>query len=92
MNNKDKIYMAGCGGMLGEAFYEVFEKDHHLKCTDINVNEKWLSRLDFRDYDDYKKDVKEFKPSIFLSGRYFRPKRTASFSFHRVIHCTSLPY
>ena len=66
MNNKDKIYIAGCGGMLGEAFYEVFEKDHHLKCTDINVNEKWLSRLDFRDYDDYKKDVKEFKPNYLV--------------------------
>ncbi len=63
MSNKDKIYIAGCGGMLGEAFYQVFEKDYHLKCTDINVNEKWLSRLDFRHYDGYKKDVKEFKPS-----------------------------
>ena len=66
MNNKDKIYIAGCGGMLGEAFYEVFEKDHHLKCTDINVNEKWLSLLDFRDYYDYKKDVKEFKPNYLV--------------------------
>jgi hypothetical protein len=25
MNNKDKIYIAGCGEMLGEAFYEVFK-------------------------------------------------------------------
>ena len=66
MNNKDKIYIAGCGGMLGEAFYEVFEKDYHLKCTDINVNEKWLSRLDFRHYDGYKKDVKEFKPNYLV--------------------------
>jgi hypothetical protein len=60
MNNKNKIYIAGCGGMLGEAFYSVFEKDYELKCTDINVNEKWLSSLDFRDYDSYKKDVQEF--------------------------------
>ena len=41
MNNKDKIYIAGCGGMLGEAFYKVFEKNYHLKCTDISVNEKF---------------------------------------------------
>src|ERR1035441_6555681 len=57
-----KIYIAGCGGMLGEAFYKQFIKDYELKCTDIDVNEKWLSYLDFRDYQMYKEDVKEFKP------------------------------
>jgi dTDP-4-dehydrorhamnose reductase len=64
MNNKKKIYIAGCGGMLGEAFYKVFGKDYDLKCTDIDLNEKWLSYLDFRDYDAYKKDVQEFQPSF----------------------------
>ena len=63
MNNKDKIYIAGCGGMLGEGFYKVFENSYHLKCTDISVNEKWISSLDFRDYDEYRRDVKEFKPT-----------------------------
>ena len=59
---KKKIYIAGCGGMLGEAFYRVFNKDYSLQCSDINLNEKWLSYLDFRDYDKYKKAVIEFKP------------------------------
>ena len=63
MKKKEKIYMAGCGGMLGEAFYKVFNKDYDLKCTDINVNEEWLSSLDFRDYNGYKRDVKEFQPN-----------------------------
>jgi dTDP-4-dehydrorhamnose reductase len=49
--------------MLGEAFYKVFENSYHLKCTDISVNEKWISSLDFRDYDEYRRDVKEFKPN-----------------------------
>jgi dTDP-4-dehydrorhamnose reductase len=66
MNKKNKIYIAGCGGMLGEAFYSVFEKDYELKCTDIDVNEKWLSSLDFRDYDNYKKDVQEFQPDYLI--------------------------
>ena len=57
-----KIYMAGVGGMLGEAFYEVFNNEYELKCTDIDVNEDWLSFLDFRDLDAYKKDVVNFKP------------------------------
>ena len=29
--------MAGCGGMLGEAFYENFRQDFDLKCIDIDV-------------------------------------------------------
>jgi len=63
MADKEKIYIAGCGGMLGEAFYRVFGEDYDLKCTDIDVNEEWLSNLDFRDYEGYRKDVREFQPS-----------------------------
>lgn len=59
---KKKIYIAGCGGMLGEAFYKKFKNDYDLKCTDIDLNSKWLSFLDFRDFDSYKKDVENFKP------------------------------
>ena len=71
MNQKKKIYIAGCGGMLGEAFYSIFGEDYELKCTDIDVNETWLSYLDFRDYDDYAKDVAEFKPDyLFHLGAY----------------------
>jgi dTDP-4-dehydrorhamnose reductase len=57
-----KIYIAGCGGMLGEAFYKNFKNEYELKCTDIDVNEEWLSFCDIRDYEKYKKDVTEFKP------------------------------
>jgi len=66
-----KIYIAGCGGMLGEAFYRQFRDDHMLKCTDKDVNEPWLSYLDFRDFDAYRKDVFEFKPDyLFHLGAY----------------------
>ena len=68
---KVKIYIAGCGGMLGEAFYEKFKHDYNLKCTDIDVNEDWLSYLDFRDYKAYRKDVNDFKPDwLFHLGAY----------------------
>lgn len=68
---KKKIYIAGCGGMLGEAFYEKFRNDYILKCTDKDVNESWLSYLDFRDFDAYKKDVLEFNPDyLFHLGAY----------------------
>lgn len=57
-----RIYIAGSGGMLGEAFFQIFKKNFELKCTDIDLNEKWLSFLDFRDFESYKKDVLEFNP------------------------------
>ena len=59
--SKDKIYIAGCGGMLGEAFYKKFKKNYDLKCTDIDLNENWLSYLDFRDPVAYQTDVNDFK-------------------------------
>ena len=71
MDSRKKIYIAGCGGMLGEAFHKVFSPDYELKCTDIDVNEDWLSLLDFRDRDAYLRDVTDFKPDyLFHLGAY----------------------
>jgi len=57
-----RIYIAGAGGMLGDAFHRVFGGSQDLKCTDIDVNAPWLSCLDFRDFDAYRADVLEFRP------------------------------
>jgi dTDP-4-dehydrorhamnose reductase len=66
-----KIYIAGCGGMLGEAFQEQFKRDYELKCTDKDVNELWLSFLDFRDLDTYLRDVSDFAPDyLFHLGAF----------------------
>ena len=68
---KKKIYIAGCGGMLGEAFYTHYKNEYELKCTDKDVNEEWLSFLDFQDFDTYKKDVLSFKPDyLFHLGAF----------------------
>lgn len=68
---KKKIYIAGCGGMLGEAFYKQFKDDYNIRCTDKDVNEPWLSFLDFRDFDAYKQEVKNFNPDyLFHLGAY----------------------
>jgi len=57
--------------MLGEAFYKKFSKSNKLNCTDIDVNESWLSFVDFRDYDSYKKSVREFNPNwLFHLGAF----------------------
>jgi dTDP-4-dehydrorhamnose reductase len=59
-----KIYMAGCGGMLGEAFHKLFANDNELRCTDKDVNADWLSFLDFRDGAAYQRDVEAFRPDF----------------------------
>ncbi|OKS86922.1 SDR family oxidoreductase [Mucilaginibacter polytrichastri] len=59
---KKKIYIAGAGGMLGEAFYRIFKNEYEIRCTDKDVNEEWIDFLDFRDFERYKSDVENFKP------------------------------
>lgn len=68
---KKKIYIAGSGGMLGEAFYTQFKDEYEIKCTDKDVNADWLSFLDFRNFEVYKKDVEAFNPDyLFHLGAY----------------------
>ena len=57
-----RIYMAGVGGMLGEAFYKTYGPANTLRCTDKDVNADWLSYLDFRDTAAYIKEVEDFAP------------------------------
>jgi len=66
-----KIYMSGVGGMLGEEFFNVFNNDYDVLATDIDLNEKWLRYLDFRDYESYKKNVIDYNPDyLFHIGAY----------------------
>jgi dTDP-4-dehydrorhamnose reductase len=66
-----KIYMAGAGGMLGEAFFKEFNGDYEIKATDIDVNEDWLSYLDFRNLQEYIQDVTKFNPDyLFHIGAF----------------------
>ena len=59
-----RIYLAGAGGMLGDAFHRVFGAGNELECTDLEVNAPWLSRLDFRDFEAYRSDVTKFEPDL----------------------------
>lgn len=61
-----KIYLAGVGGMLGEALHKVLAEKHQLHCTDIDVNEPWLERSDFRVFDDYKAHFDRFEPDVLM--------------------------
>ena len=61
---KRRVFITGCGGMLGESFYHYFKDKVTLQASDIDVNEEWLSYLDARDYDEYRKQVLDFQPDI----------------------------
>jgi dTDP-4-dehydrorhamnose reductase len=63
---KPRMYIAGAGGMLGQAFYHVFKDSYELQCSDIIPNEDWLSHLDFRLFGDYANKVGTFYPDILV--------------------------
>jgi len=62
LSEPKRIYMAGAGGMLGEAFHDTFGERHAIRCSDIDLNADWLAPLDFRDFNSYRREVLEFRP------------------------------
>lgn len=73
-----KIYVLGCGGMLGDAVYKHFSKDHKVLATDLVANhtrglandptlDKWLEYRDVRDYHAMHYDCSEFQPDIIIN-------------------------
>ena len=51
--------------------YQKFKNEYQLLVTDKDVNEDWISYLDFRNYDDYYLAVKKFNPDyLFHLGAY----------------------
>lgn len=66
MKKGAKVFITGCGGMLGEAVYKQFEKNYDVIATDIDVNDEWLSYLDVRDKDAVNKAVLDFRPDAII--------------------------
>lgn len=64
-NPTKKYYIAGCGGMLGDALHHVFS-DVDILCSDINAEDDWLTLLDFRNRELYMRQVCDFSPDALL--------------------------
>ena len=62
-----KIYVLGCGGMLGDALYKHFSQEHNVMATDIKLTSEWVSFMDVRDYHAMHYDVSEFNPDIIMN-------------------------
>jgi dTDP-4-dehydrorhamnose reductase len=62
-----RVYISGCGGMLGRAVYEFFNERTTVKATDIDLNIAWLSYADVRDYGSINDSISEFNPDFILN-------------------------
>ncbi len=63
----ERVFITGCGGMLGSAIYPFFASRYEdVLASDRIVNEKWLVRLDVRDDDHLARMFKEYRPDIVL--------------------------
>jgi dTDP-4-dehydrorhamnose reductase len=67
IDKSKRIYIAGCGGMLGKAVYDLFSKTAEVCATDIDINENWLSYADIRNYDKISKSLLEFAPDAIIN-------------------------
>jgi dTDP-4-dehydrorhamnose reductase len=64
---ESRVYVAGCGGMLGAAVYARFAGQCVVRATDIDVNERWLAYGDVRDYHAIRRDIVEFRPDLVIN-------------------------
>jgi len=62
-----KVMILGCGGMLGQAVYERFNKTCTVLATDIDLNSPWLEHLDVRDWQQLYERAREFKPGLLIN-------------------------
>lgn len=62
-----RVYVAGCGGMLGAAVYELLSSRATVRATDIDVNEPWLAHADIRDHAFMAADIARFQPDVLIN-------------------------
>lgn len=68
IDNKTRVYVAGCGGMLGDAMYaRLCAVGATVKATDINCADSWLEYGDVRDYSAIRKSIVDFKPDLVIN-------------------------
>ncbi len=62
-----RVYIAGCGGMLGDAVYRQFSSACTVKATDIDVNAPWLNHADVRDFHAIRQSIVSFQPHLIIN-------------------------
>ena len=63
-----RVYIAGCGGMLGEAVYQRFlATGATILASDIELSEPWLEYADVRQSAQITDHVKRFQPNLIIN-------------------------
>ena len=62
-----KVFIVGCGGMLGKAVYEKFAPVCHVLATDIDLNESWLEYGDVIDFQKISEKALNFEPDLIIN-------------------------
>ena len=66
LDKKTKILITGCGGMLGDAFYNLYYNKLNIRPTDIDLNTDWLEYLDVRDFREFRQIALEYEPDVIM--------------------------
>jgi dTDP-4-dehydrorhamnose reductase len=66
IHKSDRVVITGCGGMLGEAVYDVFKDVCKVHASDIDLNTPWLERLDVRKAKDVSAHLHKIKPNFII--------------------------
>ena len=67
LTKNTKVMILGCGGMLGQAVYERFNKTCTVLATDIDLNSPWLEHLDVRNWQQLYERARKFKPKLLIN-------------------------
>ncbi len=67
INNCARVFITGCGGMLGPAVYRGFSESYEVLASDIDLNEPWLEYGDVRDFAAIEKLAKKFEPDLIIN-------------------------
>src|SRR4030095_16893540 len=67
LDKDSRVYIAGCGGMLGDAMYRHFSARTIVKATDIDLNVPWLKYADVPNYDEMRESIGAFKPDLVMN-------------------------
>ncbi len=67
LNSSSRVYVAGCGGMLGAAVHDLLAGCCAVRATDIDVTEPWLHMADIRDHDAMSSEIHDYRPDVIIN-------------------------
>jgi dTDP-4-dehydrorhamnose reductase len=67
LSKDTRVFITGCGGMLGLAVYGQFNERCNVLATDIDLNEPWLEYADVTNYEKSYQIAAKFKPHVIIN-------------------------